>query len=109
MWKQSIFKAGQVRKKGCVNLSKFSIMIGLIVLAGIIYLFRVASSAKQQKTRIFDLITVGLLLLLSVYLQRYVPGFSRRDSLEIAGILVFAYGWVILIVEKFREGLKGNQ
>ncbi len=81
------------------------IILGVIVLCGIIYYFLAAASAKRQRTRVIDLLVVGLLLLLSGYLKKRIPALAQLDSLEIGGLLIFAYGWAILIVEKFREGL----
>jgi hypothetical protein len=35
--------------------------------------------------------------------------YIKTDPLMIAGILVFAYAWGILIIEKFWEGYKENE
>jgi hypothetical protein len=56
---------------------------------------------------------IGVLLLASPKLSAYLEAkFSQpagiNDPFEIAGTLIFAYGWGILIIEKFREGLRGS-
>jgi len=70
----------------------------------LIYYFRIAHTSQKNKTRIIDLLVVGVVLWISSKLRVYV----KIDPLETAGILVFAYAWGILIVEKLWEGLKGN-
>ncbi|HAA89662.1 MAG TPA: hypothetical protein DCE07_03650 [Peptococcaceae bacterium] len=47
---------------------------------------------------------------LSVYIE---TNFSSQpaginDPFEVAGTLIFAYGWLILIIEKFWEGVKNG-
>lgn len=37
-----------------------------------------------------------------------LSAYTKKDPLKIAGVLIFAYGWGVLIVEKFWEGLKGS-
>ena len=82
------------------------LIILIILAAGLVYYFLVAASVKNSKSRINDLLVVGLLILVSAYLERQLPIWSSVNSTQIAGFLIFAYAWILVIIEKFREGLK---
>ncbi len=90
----------------------FKIVLTLVLLLGLIYYFRQAHTSQKNKSRIIDLLVIGVVLLVSPKLSAYIEAsFSSQpaginDPFEVAGILLFAYGWLILIVEKFWEGLK---
>ncbi len=47
---------------------------------------------------------VGVILWVTPKLSVY----TNMDSFDISEILIFAYGWGIFVIEKFREGLKGE-
>ena len=63
-----------------------------------------ANSAKNHKKRIIDILIVGIILGLSPKIGHLLG----LEPLELGGLGVFAYGWGILIVQKFREGLNNN-
>ncbi len=90
------------------------IILALVLLLGLVYYFRQAHASQKNRNRIIDLLVIGVILLASPKLSAYInTRFTSEpaginDPFEIAGILIFAYGWGILIVEKFREGLKGG-
>lgn len=81
-----------------------NIIIGLLLFLGLIYYFRQAYTSKKNKSRIVDLLAVGVILWIAPKLSIY----TGMDSFEISGILIFAYGWGIFIIEKFWEGFKGE-
>ncbi|MGI6405383.1 MAG: hypothetical protein ACOX2E_02675 [Syntrophaceticus sp.] len=83
-------------------------IIFIIIAVGLVYYFLVATSIKKQRTRVIDLLVAGLLLFVSSYLEGWLPKQLTLNSTQIAGFLIFAYGWIIVIREKFREGL-GDQ
>lgn len=83
-------------------------IIFIIIAVGLVYYFLVATSIKKQRTRVIDLLFAGLLLFVSSYLEGWLPKQLTLNSTQIAGFLIFAYGWIIVIREKFREGL-GDQ
>ncbi|MEW6772124.1 MAG: hypothetical protein AB1330_12155 [Bacillota bacterium] len=82
----------------------YKILVGLLLLTGLVYYFRQAHTSQRNKKRIVDLLSIGALLWVTPKLSAY----TKMDPFEIGGMLIFAYGWGILIVEKFWEGLKGN-
>jgi predicted tellurium resistance membrane protein TerC len=79
----------------------FNIIVGLLLFIGLIYYFYQAYTSQKNKKRIVDLLAVGVVLWLTLKLSAYI----NREPFEVSGILVFAYGWGILIIEKFWEGL----
>ncbi|MGI6406271.1 MAG: hypothetical protein ACOX2E_07430 [Syntrophaceticus sp.] len=81
------------------------LMILIIIALGLVYYFLVATSVKKQRARVIDLLAAGLLLFVSSYLEGWLPKQLALNSTQIAGFLIFAYGWIIVIREKFREGL----
>lgn len=86
-------------------MDTFQLIILIIIAVGLIYYFRVAASVKRERTRIIDILVVGLLIFISSYLEQWLPESSTLNSTQIAGFLIFVYGWIIVIGEKFREGL----
>lgn len=83
----------------------YQILLGLLLLAGLAYYFRQAFASQKNKARIVDLLVVGIILFTSPKICVHI----KTNPLMIAGILVFAYAWGILIIEKFWEGYKGNE
>jgi len=47
--------------------------------------------------------------MISSYLEKRLPEQSALNSTQISGFLIFIYGWLIVIKEKFLEGLHGDQ
>jgi hypothetical protein len=90
------------------NMDIMQSIIFIIIAVGLVYYFLVATSIKKQRTRVIDLLFAGLLLFVSSYLEGWLPKQLTLNSTQIAGFLIFAYGWIIVIREKFREGL-GDQ
>jgi hypothetical protein len=90
------------------NMDIMQSIIFIIIAVGLVYYFLVATSIKKQRKRVIDLLVAGLLLFVSSYLEGWLPKQLTLNSTQIAGFLIFAYGWIIVIREKFREGL-GDQ
>jgi hypothetical protein len=82
----------------------FYIVVGLLLFAGLVYYFRQAHTSQKNKKRIVDLLALGVVLWVTPKLSTY----TNKDPFEISGMLIFAYGWGIFIIEKFREGLEGK-
>jgi hypothetical protein len=81
-----------------------TVLLGLLLLVGLAYYFRQAFASQKNRTRIVDLLVVGIIL----FMSPKIHVFTEPDPLTIAGLFVFAYAWGILIVEKFWEGYKNN-
>ena len=74
------------------------ILLALIALTGIILWIRSAAQIKDNRARALDIIVIGAILSI-------VPQFTDSStSVSIAGVLIFSYGVLILLSEKFREG-----
>ena len=74
------------------------IPLALIALTGIILWIRSAAQIKDNRARALDIIVIGAILSI-------VPQFTDSSkSVSIAGVLIFSYGVLILLSEKFREG-----
>ncbi|MEW6173385.1 MAG: hypothetical protein AB1510_10025 [Bacillota bacterium] len=82
----------------------YKILLGLLLLTGLVFYFRQAHTSQKNKKRIVDLLVIGVVLWVTPKLSTHI----KMDPFEIGGILIFAYGWGILIIEKFWEGLKGE-
>jgi membrane-bound ClpP family serine protease len=74
-------------------------LLAFVAVIGIILWIKSTTQIKNdKKTRVLDLIVIGAIL-------TFVPQFADGDrSLSIAGVLIFSYGVLILLSEKFREG-----
>ncbi len=76
------------------------ILLALIALTGIILWIRSAAQIKEKdnRARALDIIVIGAILSI-------VPQFTDSStSVSIAGVLIFSYGVLVLLTEKFREG-----
>lgn len=75
-----------------------------LIAASLVYYSKAAAFARYDKKRIMDILIIAVLLYTASILEDYV----QIDRLKAAAFLIFAYGWMILIVEKLWEGLKDN-
>jgi RsiW-degrading membrane proteinase PrsW (M82 family) len=78
------------------------IIVGLVLVAALVYYFRQVQTSQKNKKRIVDLLLVGVVLWLTPSLCEYI----NYDPFKVSGILIFAYGWGVFIIEKFWEGLE---
>ncbi|MDF9409210.1 hypothetical protein L7E55_12725 [Pelotomaculum isophthalicicum JI] len=83
----------------------FSIIIGLLLFIALVYYFYQAYTSQKNKKRIVDLLAVGVILWVAPKLSTYI----NKEPFEVSGILIFAYGWGIFIIEKFWEGFDGKK
>ncbi|MFZ3383956.1 MAG: hypothetical protein WA144_08525 [Candidatus Methanoperedens sp.] len=60
---------------------------------------------KSQAQRILDLMVIGAILYLLDFLMPQERG-GQTIILRTAGMLIFLYGYGILLLEKYREGKK---
>lgn len=90
-------------------MDSYQIIMLIIITVSVFYYFLVAASVKKQRARALDILTVGLLLVFSSYLEKRLPEQSALNSTQIAELLIFIYGWLIVIKEKFLEGLHGDE
>lgn len=82
-----------------VNYDVYILTAGVIAVGYYLYI----SSSSKQRSRIWDLLIMGFILWVGPII---IDIFSLNEfsSIKISGILIFVYGWVIFIVEKFNEG-----
>ena len=56
----------------------------------------------EDRNRIVDLLFIGFVL----YFTQMLPEEVIRNPISLSGFLIFAYGFLILLKRKFREGLR---
>lgn len=85
-----------------ILLGVFIIVIAYVAYTTIKHLRTLESS---QARRILDLMVIGAILyLLDIFMPKGLGG--QTIILRTAGILIFLYGYGILLLEKYREGRK---
>ncbi len=84
----------------------------LFVLLALAIIYAAYTTIKQLRTlessqarRILDLMVIGAILYLLDFLMPQERG-GQTIILRTAGILIFLYGYGILLIEKYREGRK---
>lgn len=82
----------------------------LFVLLALAILYAAYATIKQLRTlessqarRILDLMVIGAILYLLDFLMPQERG-GQTIILRTAGMLIFLYGYGILLIEKYREG-----
>lgn len=81
------------------------IFVLVIIYAAYSLLKQLRTLENSQARRILDLMVIGLILyLLDFFLPRELAG--QTKILGTAGMLIFLYGFGILLLEKYREGRK---
>lgn len=83
------------------------ILLGVFVIV-IVYVAyttikQLSTLEKYQARRILDLMVVGAILYLLYFLMPQEQG-GQTIILRTAGLLIFLYGYGILLIEKYREG-----
>lgn len=84
----------------------------LFVILALTILYAAYTTIKQLRTleasqsrRILDLMVIGVILYLLDFLMPFERG-GQTIILRTAGMLIFLYGYGILLLEKYREGRK---
>ncbi len=91
-----------------IGIAELLAGVMVIVLAYIAYslIKQLRTLEKIQERRILDLMVIGSILF---WLDILIP---QERSMEIkiqatAGVLIFLYGYGLLVLEKYREGRRG--
>lgn len=63
------------------------------------------SLEKDHRARVVDIVTIGSI----IYLVSIISDIIKINPVTLSGILIFIYGFIILIYYKFREGLKESK
>ena len=83
------------------------ILLGVFVIviayAAYITIKQLRTLESSQARRILDLIVIGAILYLLDFLMPQERG-GQTIILRTAGLLIFLYGYGILVLEKYREG-----
>lgn len=83
-------------------MDSFQCLIWLMLLLGFVYyLKQVKTASEEQRSRILDLLIVGAIVAV-------VPYFTEDRgwvfNMKATGGMIFAYGWILLIVDRFKAG-----
>lgn len=81
----------------------YILAVGLIILAYYLYI----SSSAQQRSRIWDLLIIGFILWAGPVISNLLC-FEEGSAIKVSGFLIFIYGWIIFIIEKFHQGRKSK-
>ena len=81
----------------------FFILALTIIYAAYTTLKQLRTLESSQSRRILDLMIIGAILYLLDFLMPQERG-GQTIILRTAGLLIFLYGYGILLLEKYREG-----
>lgn len=92
-----------------IGTAEILLGIFIIVIAYAAYatLKQLNTLEKSQARRILDLMVIGAILYLLDFLMPQERG-GQTIILRTAGMLIFLYGYGILLLEKYREGARGK-
>lgn len=83
----------------------FIILVAVIAYIAITLIKQLHTLEKYQAQRILDLMVIGAILYLLDFLMPQERG-GQTIILRTAGVLIFLYGYGILVLEEYREGRK---
>ena len=88
-----------------IGTAEILLGVFIIVIAYVAYTLikQLRSLESSQARRILDLMVIGAVLYLLDFIMPQERG-GQRIILRTAGLLIFLYGYGILLLEKFREG-----
>jgi len=92
--------------KMMIGIGEILVGIMAIVLAYIAYVLikQLRALEKTQARRILDLMVIGSILFwLDILIPQESSGETKIQAA--AGILIFLYGYGLLLLEKYREGI----
>lgn len=82
----------------------FLYLVWLIVGLGFVYyLKQVKTATKEQRSRIMDLLIIGAIISVTPF---FTEDKGWAFNMKITGGLIFAYGWILLIIDRFKAGYK---
>lgn len=82
----------------------FQYLIWLMMGIGFIYyLKQVKTATKEQRSRIMDFLIIGSVVAITPFFTEH-KGWVY--NMKLTGGLVFAYGWFLLIIDRFKAGYK---
>lgn len=90
-----------------IGTAEIVLGVFVIVIAYVAYTMikHLRTLDKSQARRILDLMVIGAVLYLLDFLMPQERG-GQTIILRTAGMLIFLYGYGLLILEKYREGRK---
>lgn len=83
------------------------IIICIVAVAAMAYYYRVAALTPRYHERIRDIITIGFIIWVTPYIACLL-NMGAEQFFCLAGGLIFAYGWAILIKEKIYQGYRSE-
>lgn len=90
-----------------IGTAEILLGVFIIVISYVAYTLikQLRTLEKSQARRILDLMVIGAILyLLDFFMPKTLGG--QTIILRTAGMLIFLYGYGLLILEKYREGRK---
>lgn len=88
-----------------IGTAEILLGVFVIVIAYVAYTLikQLRTLESSQARRILDLMVIGAILyLLDIFMPKTLGG--QTIILRTAGVLIFLYGYGILLLEKYREG-----
>lgn len=91
-------------KRGLRRMDLFPYVIWAMVGLGFIYYFRqVKTASPERRDRIRDLLVVGAMTAVTPF---FTEAKGWAFNMKVTGGLIFAYGWVLLVIDRFKAGYK---
>ncbi|MFZ2411931.1 MAG: hypothetical protein WAW23_10200 [Candidatus Methanoperedens sp.] len=88
-----------------IGTAEILLGVFIIIIAYVVYTLikQLRTLEKSEARRILDLMVIGAILyLLDFFMPKTLGG--QTIILRTAGMLIFLYGYGLLILEKYREG-----
>ncbi len=91
-----------------IGTAEIFIVLSILIFLAIIYaayttIKQLRTLEKSQARRILDLVVIGAILyLLDIFMPKGLGG--QTIILRTAGMLIFLYGYGLLLIEKYRQG-----
>lgn len=91
-----------------IGTAEMFIVLSILIVLAIIYaayttIKQLRTLEKSQTRRVLDLMVIGAILYLLDFLMPRERG-GQTIILRTAGLLIFLYGYGLLLLEKYREG-----
>lgn len=94
-----------------IGTAEIFVILSILIVLAIIYaayttIKQLRTLEKSQARRILNLMVIGAILYLLDFFMPQERG-GETIILRTAGILIFLYGYGLLLLEKYREGRRG--